>query len=956
MAVSLLANLCNSSGLEQLCQTPEPLKFYYHSNSNSDHQHQHQQQQQQQINNLGVEPDEGDEEQMEYANSFYQHQQQQQQNQQDFEEISQNYNLDNDDNYSGSPNNFQDYRNNFVDSPPDSKEAWPVEYSKMQSGLVPASTNNSNNAGPNNSNGTSNANSAVAAVAAAAAAVAAAQQQDGGVPYSGVVMPTRKRRIEWMSAHHQDQEENDSSEPKIASTDKERETRRKGSMRWPEELDLDLSNELSGNGYDSLLNFPVFKQELPSPPQKPGHEVIKSLKNAAGSSSMNHHHHHQQQQQQQQQLQNQDQQQQHHNQSGSQSNLGGNGNVGNGGNVQQNSVGNGLVGGLGGEAAGNVAALQNFMHANRYDSSGNINQASDGVQRPEHIHNDNRFQYVLAAATSIATKNNEESLTYLNQGQSYEIKLKKLGDLSPFRGKILKSIIKICFHERRLQYMEREQMQLWQASRPGERILDVDIPLSYGLIQVQPNSSSLLNTMEVYWDPMKEVGVYIKVNCISTEFTPKKHGGEKGVPFRIQVETFLDSTLNDTSGNSSGGLDSPVRPLHAAACQIKVFKLKGADRKHKQDREKILKRPPAEQEKFQRSCECTILTDITTESMLTPLVGSYSPEHIKRNISPILVATTPTSPVHINKFENIMSSFGASVTGTGANPPKSVSMATVAAVAAAAAVSSNPIGISNVSSTNGLCKLMDQNALSPTTQNSVEMDDFVPAITKESGPAMLTQWLNYHRLGAYSKTFSQFSGSDLLRMSKDDLCKICGLADGIRMFNILHSKAIAPRLTIYVCFEGTMYHAIYLHGNTISELVHKLQKIPGFTDVLQGMNSSENSNSPWLGNYQRAMKSSAAAAAAGSGGPKYSGGVTISDAHTSIPSPSSPISSSSMPPRINLLVNGPNGVHVLLTEDVLNNIKDESLFQLEVKPNGNVLMKAVAAVGTSGGGGENDMN
>lgn len=76
--------------------------------------------------------------------------------------------------------------------------------------------------------------------------------------------------------------------------------------------------------------------------------------------------------------------------------------------------------------------------------------------------------------------------------------------------------------------------------------------------------------MEVYWDPMKEVGVYIKVNCISTEFTPKKHGGEKGVPFRIQVETFLDSTLNDTSGNSSGGLDSPVRPLHAAACQIKV--------------------------------------------------------------------------------------------------------------------------------------------------------------------------------------------------------------------------------------------------------------------------------------------------------------------------------------------------------------------------------------------------
>lgn len=49
-----------------------------------------------------------------------------------------------------------------------------------------------------------------------------------------------------------------------------------------------------------------------------------------------------------------------------------------------------------------------------------------------------RFQYVLAAATSIATKVTEETLTYLNQGQSYEIKLKKLGDLSNYRGRVLK--------------------------------------------------------------------------------------------------------------------------------------------------------------------------------------------------------------------------------------------------------------------------------------------------------------------------------------------------------------------------------------------------------------------------------------------------------------------------------------------------------------------------------------
>ncbi|KAJ9592419.1 hypothetical protein L9F63_015939, partial [Diploptera punctata] len=231
-----------------------------------------------------------------------------------------------------------------------------------------------------------------------------------------------------------------------------------------------------------------------------------------------------------------------------------------------------------------------------------VNSGSTSVQ--EDLGIDCRFQYVLAAATSIATKVNEETLTYLNQGQSYEIKLKKLGELSAYRGKILKSVIRICFHERRLQYMEREQMAAWQASRPGDRIVEVDIPLSYGVYDVIQDQF-LLNTVEFLWDPTKEVGVYIKVNCISTEFTPKKHGGEKGVPFRIQVETYLQG-------------EGSVKRLHAAACQIKVFKNRSADRKHKQDREKILKRPPIEQEKFQPSYDCTVLNDIATDSLNSP--------------------------------------------------------------------------------------------------------------------------------------------------------------------------------------------------------------------------------------------------------------------------------------------------------------------------------------------------
>lgn len=85
-----------------------------------------------------------------------------------------------------------------------------------------------------------------------------------------------------------------------------------------------------------------------------------------------------------------------------------------------------------------------------------------------------------------------------------------------------------------------------------------DIPLSYGLVDVKIEPQ-FLNCVEFVWDPKRETGIYIKVHCISTEFTAKKHGGEKGVPFRIQVETYLN-------------LEEP-RLVHCASCQVKVFKV-----------------------------------------------------------------------------------------------------------------------------------------------------------------------------------------------------------------------------------------------------------------------------------------------------------------------------------------------------------------------------------------------
>lgn len=54
-------------------------------------------------------------------------------------------------------------------------------------------------------------------------------------------------------------------------------------------------------------------------------------------------------------------------------------------------------------------------------------------------------------------------------------------------------------------------MSAWQASRPGDRILQLDLPLSYGIFDHFQDSNAL-NSVQFLWDPTKEVGVYIKVS------------------------------------------------------------------------------------------------------------------------------------------------------------------------------------------------------------------------------------------------------------------------------------------------------------------------------------------------------------------------------------------------------------------------------------------------------------
>nr|XP_044601733.1 transcription factor CP2-like protein 1 isoform X1 [Equus asinus] len=372
------------------------------------------------------------------------------------------------------------------------------------------------------------------------------------------------------------------------------------------------------------------------------------------------------------------------------------------------------------------------------------------------------FQYVLCAATSPAVKQGEETLTYLNQGQSYEVQMlwnPKLGDATQCP-QLLKSVARVVFHDRRLQYTEQQQLDGWRWSRPGDRILDIDVPLSVGVIEPQVLPSQL-NTVEFHWDPTKRTSIFLQVHCISTEFTPRKKGGEKGVSFRLRIDTFKPS-------------DKELAPehLHSAGCLIKVFKPKGADRKLKTDRDKIEKQPLHERDKYQVARESTVFVECPPWP--EPSAGPHSP------LSPRAL-TSPYS-----------------------------------------------------------CKLLSPERL--CSSPPFALDSLVGSLAEDLNPGAsileTQQWLHRHRFSAYCRMLANFTGTDLLKLTRQDLIQICGAADGIRLFNTLRARPIRHRLTLYVAQEASrqenevaenpdsgFYQEISLNELSAVELMGKLAEL-----------------------------------------------------------------------------------------------------------------------------------
>lgn len=72
--------------------------------------------------------------------------------------------------------------------------------------------------------------------------------------------------------------------------------------------------------------------------------------------------------------------------------------------------------------------------------------------------------------------------------------------------------------------------------------------------------------------------------------------------------------------------------------------------------------------------------------------------------------------------------------------------------------------------------------------NSAVYQYYLQPLSAEASAQQTAQWLQTNRFSSHARTFSRFAGADILRLTRDDLIQICGLADGIRLFNALHAK------------------------------------------------------------------------------------------------------------------------------------------------------------------------
>jgi transcription factor CP2-like protein len=394
-----------------------------------------------------------------------------------------------------------------------------------------------------------------------------------------------------------------------------------------------------------------------------------------------------------------------------------------------------------------------------------------------------QFHFILNVPPSLSSRLNEETTTYLNQGQPYEIKFHinkiktenlSIPSIDYSIPTTYRSILRLCFWDKTLQQQESELMQKWVHEYHLSSLFDIDMNLTYGILSII-RSKQIPNAVEIVWDTLTTASVFIRFKCTSTDFAQKRHGGEKGIPLRIQIDTYHEKT------------DDRIDHVHSCCCKIQLFRLKGAQRKNKADKMKLEKLNLDQRRQYQTTFEYTILQSC----FVSPL---YTLNLISISQSPDDLFDVCTTSLHeedllIRKkeFDDIENKDEIL---NGNNPIRDLSPS-----------------LSNIKS------------------NSPQFSNFQSKITIHSSNEDVLNWLNTNHFSSLVNRFQHYTGLDLLRLTRNDIQQICNGDDAIsiRFYHQLNETIIPPLKTFYIKLTNNdIYSAIYLHTLTRYELREKL--------------------------------------------------------------------------------------------------------------------------------------
>ncbi|KAI8386925.1 CP2 transcription factor-domain-containing protein [Blakeslea trispora] len=183
-----------------------------------------------------------------------------------------------------------------------------------------------------------------------------------------------------------------------------------------------------------------------------------------------------------------------------------------------------------------------------------------------------RFEIVLEAATAVTQRAEETTITYLNRGQSYGVKLSD----KDAQNEIITSTISITFHSSSHRRTAENYWKSWihQQKQEEPRAIDLDTNQSEGLSEV---SFPSFDKISFNWNGRFGARIFVRFNCLSTDFSRIK--GVKGIPLRAQMESHVPKNL---------GLGRQ-EINEACFCKVKLFRDKGAERKNKDDAKQISK-------------------------------------------------------------------------------------------------------------------------------------------------------------------------------------------------------------------------------------------------------------------------------------------------------------------------------------------------------------------------------